>query len=655
MKAYSLIILLAPLLGWAIFGLFGKRLSREYVGFTATLTVSASFVCGLIMMILVGDETSPIIFSFGNWISTPFFVSGFDFQIDRLSLVMILVVSGVSALIHYYSIGYMAKDPDYARFFSYMNLFTFFMLLLVMSGNFVMMFIGWEGVGLCSYLLIGFWYRKNAPTQAGKKAFIVNRVGDAAFIAGLMFLAVSPFSKVAGESVKSLSYEVIFGNIISMAENSPHELAGFLPLIAIIALLLFIGACGKSAQIPLHVWLPDAMEGPTPVSALIHAATMVTAGVYMVARSHTLYLMAPEIMALIAIVGAITALLAATVALVQTDIKRVLAYSTISQLGYMFIGCGVGAFFAAIFHLMTHAFFKACLFLGAGSVIHGNAGEQDIRRMGGLKLQMPSTRWTFLIATATIAGFPMMSAFFSKDNILHEAFSLPFAFGWNYTAGVIGFITAAITAVYMYRLYYKTFEGEFRGHPDFTPHESGKSMQIPMWILAALSAVVGLIGVPGKTTNYFKKFLEPVFAPGLETALDFRLWNETHPPVVSFMLLSFLMFAIGFLIAKNLYLLKPESVEPLKLKYPTAYRILWEKYRVDEFYRELFVNPGQWLCGFLWKEVDEDIIDDGLVEGTGRVVDSFGKILRPFQSGYIRTYALYMLLGVLILVILAST
>jgi NADH-quinone oxidoreductase subunit L len=656
-KVLAFLIVLFPLMGWAAIGLFGKRLNRRDVGFAATATVLASFICGLVLLILVGKLDGPLLLYYGNWIDTPLFLVNFGFQIDHLSLLMILVVSGVSMLIHYYSTGYMEKDPDYARFFSYMNLFTFFMLLLVMAENYVLMFIGWEGVGLCSYLLIGFWYQNKAPIQAGKKAFIVNRVGDAAFIAGLMLLAVSPLAVAQDTMVNSLSYQVVFGNILSLAEQAPGQLVGLLPLISVVAILLFIGAAGKSAQIPLHVWLPDAMEGPTPVSALIHAATMVTAGVYMVARSHVLFLMAPEVMAVIAMIGAVTALFAATIALVQTDIKRVLAYSTISQLGYMFIGCGVGAFFAAIFHLMTHAFFKACLFLGAGSVIHGTGGEKDIRRLGGLKTWMPWTRWTFFVATLTISGFPLLAGFFSKDSILHEAFVLPFAFGWNITAGVIGYVTAALTAVYMLRLYYKTFEGDYKGPAEVTPHESGPSMIRPMVVLAGLSVVAGLVGIPGSkiTLNLVKTFLDPVFSEGIETALNFRPWHESSLPVLSFMLLSILMFVVGYLVARNLYLLKPEELETLKLRYRGIYRMLWEKYRVDEIYQAIFVQPGQWLCAFLWKDLDEEIIDNGFVEGTGRVVDMFGRISRPLQNGYVRTYALYILVGVLILVLLAST
>ncbi len=654
LKGITLLIPLLPLIGWALFGIWGKRLSRSYVGTVATALVFGSFVCGIVLLFAFQGLEHPVRMIYGNWIVGSAINIPFGLQVDQLSLLMVLTVSGVAGLIHLYSTGYMADDPDYSRYFSYLNLFTFFMLLLVLADNFVLMFVGWEGVGLCSYLLIGFWYKNKAPTQAGKKAFIVNRIGDAAFLVGLMLLAVSPLALEPNGIDRSLAYEDVFGNVLRLAEHDPQFLVGLLPLITAITLLLFIGATGKSAQIPLYVWLPDAMEGPTPVSALIHAATMVTAGVYMVARSHVLFLMSPETMAVIAIVGAVTALLAATIALTQTDIKRVLAYSTISQLGYMFIGCGVGAFFAAIFHLMTHAFFKACLFLGAGSVIIGTHHEQDMRRLGGLKRWMPATRMTFFIATMTIAGFPLLSAFFSKDTILHEAFVLPFAFGWNKIAGVMGYITALLTAIYMLRLYYRTFEGEYRGPSDVTPRETGPSMTWVLWILAGLSIIAGFLGIPAEGANVMKNFLDPVFSHGTEVALEFRPWHENHLPPLFFMVLSALIFVAGWWTARYIYLLKPGLSEAMKVKYQRVYRILWEKYRVDEAYQAIFIRPGHWLCGVLWRNFDEDVIDDGLVEGTGRAVDWIGTSLRPLQNGYLRTYALYIVLGIVILVLLAG-
>ncbi len=659
-KIPALLIVLFPLAGWIIFGLWGKRLSRNAVAYLATSLIAASFIIGLIFLFKFHGLEEAFSLEYGDWIITSSFRIPFAFQIDQLSILMVCVVSGVSMLIHHYSGGYMDKDPDYSRFFSYMNLFTFFMLVLVLANNYVLMFVGWEGVGLCSYLLIGFWYKNTAPTQAGKKAFIVNRIGDAAFLIGLMLLATTPFSAEPDSLFRSLRFDVVFDNVLRYASEEPGELLKLHPTLVIITLLMFIGATGKSAQIPLFTWLPDAMEGPTPVSALIHAATMVTAGVYMVARSHPLFLMAPETMSIIAIIGAVTAFFAATIALVQTDIKRVLAYSTISQLGYMFIGCGVGAFFAAIFHLMTHAFFKACLFLGAGSVIHGNHDEKDMRRLGGLKKYMPATRMTFLIATLTIAGFPLASAFFSKDSILHKAFVLPFASGANIFAGILGYVTAGLTAIYMLRLYYKIFEGEYRGPSDVTPHESGKNMTIPLWILAILGAIAGFIGIsngtiPGADTNLIYNYFNPVFHKGLETALEYRVWHENHLSPWPFMVLSIFVFLVGWWIARRIYLLKPEMSESIKIRYEGIYRILWDKYRVDEAYDALFVKPGHWFCGVLWKQVDQSFIDDGLVHGTGRVVEMFGNALKPLQNGYLRTYALYIVFGIVVLVMLACT
>lgn len=654
LKIPALLVPLLPLLGWIFIGWLGKRLPRKTIGSIATTLVAGSFICGLVLLLGVRDIELPLRLLYGKWVVAGGFEVPFGLQVDQLSLLMVLTVSGVAALIHLYSTGYMADDPGYSRYFAWLNLFTFFMLLLVLADNFVLMFVGWEGVGLCSYLLIGFWYENKAPILAGKKAFIVNRIGDAGFLIGLFLLITSPLALEPNGISRTVTFEAVGGAVLHLFEEDPEYLATLVPLITAITVLLFVGAIGKSAQIPLHVWLPDAMEGPTPVSALIHAATMVTAGVYMVARAHVLFLFAPVTMAVIVVIGAVTALFAATIALVQTDIKRVLAYSTISQLGYMFLGCGAGAFFAGIFHLMTHAFFKACLFLGAGSVIIGTHHEQDMRRLGGLKKWMPATRITFLLATATIAGFPLMSAFFSKDSILHEAFVMPFAFGWNVLGGVLGYGTALLTAFYMYRLYYKTFEGEYRGPSDVEPHETGPSMTGVLWVLAVLSVVAGFVGIPFAGANLIHGFLAPVFHQGTETALEFWSMHEVPTPPWFFMLVSVLMFLGGWWAARSIFLMRPEMSQTLKVRYERLYRILWEKYRVDEAYQALFVKPGLWLCGLLWREFDEDVIDDGLVEGTGRATEWLGKVASPFQTGYLRTYALYIVLGIVALVLMAS-
>jgi NADH-quinone oxidoreductase subunit L len=523
------------------------------------------------------------------------------------------------------------------------------------------MFVGWEGVGLCSYLLIGFWYTNSAPTQAGKKAFIVNRIGDAGFIIGLMLLVTSPLAVPehgTTEGLRTLSYQPLFDNVIHLIESDPATFTATLaPLVTIITICLFFGATGKSAQLPLYTWLPDAMEGPTPVSALIHAATMVTAGVYMVARSHVLFAISPTTMAIIAIVGAVTAIFAATIALVQTDIKRVLAYSTISQLGYMFVGCGTGAFFAGIFHLMTHAFFKACLFLGAGSVIIGCHHEQDMRKMGGLRKFMPITAWTFLVATLAIAGAPGLAGFFSKDTILHEAFTLPFAAGSaGQFAGIVGYITALLTAGYMFRLYLRTFEGPYLGDEHHKPHETLPSMTGVLVVLAILSVLGGWVGF---STNYqqatpIQAYLNPVFHHGVEAAAHYLEVEEVKSPPYVYMLVSIIAFALGLFLMYTYIRQNPEIQRNLKLRYHAVYKMLWEKYRVDELYANLFTKPGTWLCGVLWKNVDEHVIDDGLVEGTGRATEWLGQAIRPMQTGFLRSYALYIVIGVAILILLAS-
>lgn len=641
-----------PLLGWAIIGLNGRRLKEPVAGWIASVMVTASFIAGILLTMMISQSEMPVRYVYGRWISTGGFTIPFGLQVDQLSIVMILVVSGVAALIHLYSIKYMENDPGFSRYFSYLNLFTGFMLLLVLADNFLLMFVGWEGVGLCSYLLIGFWFTKHDAIQAGKKAFLVNRVGDFAFLIGMILLATSPLALEPESFNRTLTYEVIFGNLKNLLENDPNYLATLLPLISVITILLFIGATGKSAQIPLHVWLPDAMEGPTPVSALIHAATMVTAGVYLVCRAHPLYLFSPTTMAIIVAIGALTAFFAATIALVQRDIKRTLAYSTISQIGFMFMGAGAGAFFAAIFHLMTHAFFKACLFLGSGSVIHATS-EQNMKHLGGLKKFMPATYITFLIATATIAGFPLLSAFFSKDTILHENFILPFAFGWNIFAGILGYLTAILTAFYAFRLFYKTFEGEYKGPPDSHPHESPSLMTIPLWILAGLSVIAGFAGLPLKNLNAIKTYLDPVFMHATHASLEFWGFHEQHLPPWMFMVISVFTFLGGWLTARSIYLAYPDLNERLKRRFFVLYRILHEKYWIDEFYQAIFIKPGTWLFGVLWRSVDEAFIDKNLVEGTGRVTNRLGEIISPFQNGYIRTYALYILFGIIGLIWLA--
>src|SRR5947208_1966795 len=593
------------------------------------------------------------------------------FQLDPLSAVMLLVVTGVGFLIHVYSIGYMGHEGGYYRFFGYMNLFMFSMLTLVLANNMLLMFVGWEGVGLCSYLLIGFYFLKKSASDAGKKAFIVNRIGDAGFILGILLTAVT-FATIRFTSA-GLTDTAANSGILQALDGalSAHALAAGAPVLTTIALLLFVGATGKSAQIPLYVWLPDAMEGPTPVSALIHAATMVTAGVYMVVRMNAIYRLAPLAMDVVAVIGVVTAIFAASMALVQNDIKKVLAYSTISQLGYMFLALGVGAFAAGIFHLMTHAFFKALLFLGAGSVIHAMSGEQDILMMGGLWGEIPVTARTFFVATLAIAGIPPLAGFFSKDEILGRAFERHPAL-W-----IVGFITAGMTAFYMFRLVFLTFFGYSRAdnHAQKHIHESPRTMTIPLMILAVLSVVGGWIGWPASLfgSNQFEKFLEPVMSSAGATE-SAKAVQESSTTEYFLMLASIAIAVAGIWVAYEFYRTKRFAPELVAGKMKGFYRVLFHKYYVDEIYDALFVNRTKDL-GTLLGQIDAKVIDGVGVDGTGWLA-RFGSTLsmwwdkwiidgllnfgakftqllsfpiRFLQTGTFSTYALLILVGLAIL------
>jgi NADH-quinone oxidoreductase subunit L len=580
---------------------------------------------------LPADQRKSIVDLF-TWLSVGGLNIHFAYQVDQLSLVMGLIVTGVGFIIHVYSIGYMHGDKSYWRFFAYLNLFIFAMMNLILADNFLVLFLGWEGVGLCSYLLIGFWYdrkfEKMTTSDAGKKAFIVNRIGDFGFLLG-MFLIYLTFG--------SLNFSDVFSKIGVL--NVDQSVFNF------IALFLFIGATGKSAQIPLYIWLPDAMAGPTPVSALIHAATMVTAGVYMVARCSLIFASAPAILTVIAIIGALTAFFAATIGLVQNDIKKVLAYSTVSQLGYMFLALGVGAFSAGIFHVMTHAFFKALLFLAAGSVIHSMHDDQDIQNFGGLRKHMPATAITFLVASLAISGIPPFSGFFSKDEILWKSFANGNVIYWG-----IGAFTALLTAFYMFRLYYLTFEGTERFGHDKHPHESPKVMTIPLIVLAILSAIGGFIGIPalfsGEGGNAFENWLEPVFKNA-----DARLAQTAaygHSAEIILMVASVILGVGGIIIARNIYLKKPSIAMEISAKFKGLYNLLWNKYFVDEAYDAVVVDPIVKVSdSFLWKITDEKIID-GAVNGAASIVDSISKNIRKIQTGVAQFYAVIMTLGIVL-------
>jgi NADH-quinone oxidoreductase subunit L len=615
-----------PALSSAILIIFGRYLPKKYVSFQACIAIFASFFISVISFISLqaSHGGAPLTKNLFSWIHSGSFKADLSFQFDPLTAVMCLVVTGVGFLIHVYSVGYMADDESYTRYFALLNLFTFAMLILVMGSNLVLMFVGWEGVGLCSYLLIGFWFEKNSAANAGKKAFIVNRIGDAGFLLGILFIFIN-----IGSAEFAAINEAVAGGQLTQG------------LVTLIAILLFVGAVGKSAQIPLYVWLPDAMEGPTPVSALIHAATMVTAGVYMVARMNIFYTLSSTASGIVAVIGALTAVFAATMALTQNDIKRVLAYSTISQIGYMFIGCGVGAYAAGIFHLYTHAFFKSLLFLAAGSVMHALSGELDMKKMGGLRKYLPFTYPTFLIGAIAIAGVPFLSGFFSKDAILTSAYA-----SGNYFVWALGIMGAVLTAFYMFRLIFLTFHGKERLEPEAKKHlhESPPSMTIPLIILAFFSIIAGYIGLPvvlGKNLDKFGHFLEPVIHEGHGVHLSIGTeWL--------LILISIVVALTGIFIAWIFYLKNPKIPSAIRSRFPGLYKLIYNKYYVDEIYNATFVDSTIKGSRLVYDHFDLKVID-GTVNGAGASANFFGKILSYFQTGLLKDYALIFLIGAIIL------
>ena len=684
------LIPLFPLLGFVINASLGRRLTKSISGGIACAVMIASFLVSVVLAWgVMGAEAAPLEFTAFDWMTSGNLRVPFMLRLDHLSSLMILVVTGIGSLIHIYSTGYMHEESDseYARYFSYLNLFASFMLVLVLGASFPVMFVGWEGVGLCSYLLIGFWFKKQSAADAGKKAFIVNRVGDFGFILG-MLLIFATFGTLDFQQVAA-------------AANTRAVEHGAIGVLTMATLLLFLGATGKSAQIPLYVWLPDAMEGPTPVSALIHAATMVTAGVYMIGRNAVLFSHAPITMSVVAGIGVATALMAGTIGLVQNDIKRVLAYSTVSQLGYMFLAMGVGAWAAGIFHLYTHAFFKALLFLGSGAVIHALAGEQDLRNMGGLKKYLPVTYWTFLIGALAIAGVPFLSGFFSKDEILFKTFT-----STNPNRMVlwgIGMVTSLLTATYMFRLVYLAFHGERRqavaasAHPEeeepaahashghapvaqhgshghgHAPHDAPPSMAIPLIVLAVGSIFAGYVGVPHALggSNRIERFLEPSFevaataqkieASGARPEAGVRpvAVQETHEAAgtgaedtsteIMLMALSSGVAIAGILIASYFWLRNPAAADAMARRLHGLYSLLMHKYYVDELYDAAIVQPIKLLStGGLWKGADAGVID-GAVNGVGQAVRATSSVLRRVQTGSVRTYAASLFLGVVLI------
>lgn len=626
MEKYYILILLFPLAGFLFNILVGRFLSTKWVSWAGVLSILGSLIVALFAIAEVFSGKT-IQYDVYTWILSKDLKISFGYLIDQLTAVMLFVVCFVGWLIHIYSVGYMHGDPGYARYFAYLNLFVFSMLMLVMGNNLVMLYFGWEAVGLCSYFLIGFWYQKKSAADAGKKAFIVNRFGDFGFALGIFLLFVN---------VYALNYTEVFQKLPTLVGKTISVLGVEVDVITLIALLLFCGAVGKSAQLPLHVWLPDAMEGPTPVSALIHAATMVTAGVFMVTRLNPIYNLSEVAQTVVAIIGAVTSFFAATIGLVQRDMKRIIAYSTISQIGYMFLACGVAAYGAGVFHLYTHGFFKALLFLGSGSVMHAMAGELDIYKMGGLKNKMPITYITFLIAALAIAGIPGLSGFFSKDEILWYAFASPKPYGkfvW-----LLGTITAGLTAFYTFRILFVAFHGKFRGSAEQFKHlhESPPIMTIPLIVLAIGSIVVGYFSVP--------HFLEPIVGEP-QVAVP-------HEQEKFVMTLSIIAGITGILVAWYMYIVKPALPEKLTNTFSGIFKVLWNKYYIDELYSFLFVKPTLWIADkFIEKVMDIKIIE-GIVNGVPNLIYKTGSWIRGFQTGQLQQYAIFMIVGIIIFVLI---
>ena len=615
-----------PLLGFILLGLLGKSFKKTSAGILASGLVLASFIISCILFFQLPLE-QPITTYF-DWINVGDLHIPISFLIDPISCIMLLIITGVGFLIHVYSIGYMSNDEGFVRFFSYMNLFVFFMLLLVMGNNFVLMFAGWEGVGLCSYLLIGFWFKNNEYNRAANKAFIMNRIGDLGFLLGIILIFVT-FGTTD------------FGEVFSAAKPMSDDQ----PVIIVITLLLFIGAIGKSAQIPLYTWLPDAMAGPTPVSALIHAATMVTAGIYMIVRSNVLYSLAPTTLTVVAITGAATALFAASIALAQTDIKKVLAYSTVSQLGYMFVALGVGAYSTALFHVTTHAFFKALLFLAAGSVIHAMSGEQNIRKMGGLKKKLPVTFFVFLIGVLAISGVPPLSGFFSKDEILAKAYMQ------NSFLFVMLSVTSVLSAIYMFRILFLTFYGTFRGTVDQEKHlhESPRVMTWPLIILAGLSIAGGFLGLPAIVTEHhlFDKLLSPYMSTPA---------SMIHSEPSHFLEWTLIGISISTLIVVivllNQHYVKRTRIPPVnETEFTPAFKIIYHKYYIDELYERFFVRPLYKISDALYKAVDIKLID-GMVNSVGKGIVWSANLARQIQTGSIGFYIFAMVIGIVLMLAL---
>lgn len=623
---------LLPFLGFLLIGLFNKQLSKTLVSFIACGVVLLAFLLSVITFIqLAGSPGESITFTAFNWISAGNFSASFSFMVDPLSAIMLLIITGVGFLIHVYSVGYMHHDEGFNRFFTYLNLFIFFMLILVMGSNYLLMFVGWEGVGLCSYLLIGFWFKTQEYNNAARKAFVMNRIGDLGLILGIILIFIN---------FESIAYSDVFAKAGSFPRGSA--------VITTITILLFVGAMGKSAQIPLYTWLPDAMAGPTPVSALIHAATMVTAGIYMIARNNILYTLAPFTSEIVTVIGLSTAILAAIIAIMQNDIKKVLAYSTVSQLGLMFVALGINAYGAGIFHMSTHAFFKALLFLGAGSVIHAMSGEQDIRKMGGLKKYLPVTWLTFLTGTLAISGIPPFAGFFSKDEILANAFA------HNQLIWMLAVLASLLTAFYMFRLFFLTFSGQARASEEVVQHihESPKSMTVPLIVLALLSAAGGFMGVPEifGGAHALNSFLAPVFADS-QNLLDMH--HLSHALELTLMGVITGLTLVMIVIAYVMYVRSAQVPASDESSLSPVQRLIYNKFYVDELYETIITKPLNVVSGIFYQVIDKMFIDQ-IVNVTGKAVRGGSRVFRYAQTGNTGLYIFIMVISVIVILITKS-
>jgi len=650
----SLLIVLLPLAGWLILWLRGPSIGKKTVISIALSVIAGSFLLSLITSFAIWKIPDPVTFKYANWITAGSLTVPLGLHIDNLALIMAIAITAVSLLILVYSIYYLSKESTNQRFYALVCFTTGSMILIVLAGNFLLMLIGWTSVTIGSAMLVGYDFRNANSHPAVRAVFIQNIVADTALLAAIILLAASPLASAPDGLSISLDYTTIFPRIRTLIETDPAHITGMLPILNAIAFLIFIGAAGKSAQLFFNIWLPGTTNAPAPASALIQSVSMIAAGVYLLLRAHSLLLLSPVVMAIIAVLGGVTIIYAALVASVQTDIRRILAWSTISQVGYMFLGCGTGAFIAVLFHLLTHAVTKTCLVLGAGSIVQGTGGISDLRKLGGLKKWMPRTRLPFLLAAASLAGFPLTAMFISYSAILQHSFILPFAFGWNLLAGFLGYFGIVLTAFYIFRLFYKAFEGEYRGPSDSEPTECSSSISSILWILAGLSIAGGIFAIPVPGLNFIRSSLSPIFSSDIGYGLDF--WNLNSIQVLPwiFMAVTFLLFYSGYGTARNAYLIRPDSEKETKIRYKRARLFLWEELRIAEAYEAIFVKPGSWLASWLWKLVDEEFIDRGIVEGTSKAQDIIGKWFSSLRNNYVRIYALYIIIAITLLVWLLS-